>query len=191
MPSLMKTVVSKTGLGTADRLRQTVAAFGKLLDQTMNDIQALEFELQGNHRVDQELEQLRRAAAEWETERARLLGMLEQSKNEHDRALAEVDEAAAIALERQIASAMDRMRAEMKAQGDAERAQLAPENHRARDGAVEVEAARIEGLIQEINQVIENPETELSVVIRKNAERAELESYLKGLRFRLPDRQES
>ena len=86
---------------------------------------------------------------------------------------------------------MDRMRAEMKAQGDAERAQLAPENHRARDEAVEVEAARIEGLIQEINQVIENPETELSVVIRKNAERAELESYLKGLRFRLPDRQGS
>jgi len=43
-------------------------------------------------------------------------------------------------------------------------------------------------LIQEINSVIDNPDTELSVVIRKNAERAELESYLKGLRFRIADR---
>ena len=115
--------------------------------------------------------------------------MLEQTKGEYERAMAETDEAAAIALERQIATAVDRMRAEMRAQWDAERAQLAPENVQARDQAVEAEAARVEGLIQEINRVIENPDTELSVVIRQNAERAELESYLKGLRFRIPDRQ--
>jgi hypothetical protein len=187
----MKTVVSKTALSATDRLRQTVAALGKLLEQTLNDIQALESELQGHHGGDQELEQLRRAAAEWETERARLQATLEQSKSEYSRAMAEVDEAAAIALERQIATAVDRMRAEMKAQWDAEQAQRAPENHPAREEAVEAEAARIESLIREINLVIENPDTELSVVIRKNAERAELESYLKGLRFRVSDRQGS
>ena len=185
----MKTVVSKTALSATDRLRQTVGALGKLLEQTMNDIQALESELKGNHRG--ELEQLRRTAAEWESERARLLATLEQSKSERDRVLAEADEAAAIALERQVATAVDRMRAEMKAQWEVERAQLTPENRQARDEAVAAEAGRVEGLIQEINLVIENPDTELSVVIRKNAERAELESYLKGLRFRVTDRQGS
>src|SRR5438093_8866459 len=173
MRSLMKTVVSKTALSATDRLRQTVAALGKLLEQTLNDIQALESELKNHHRVEPDTEKLRRAAAEWETERARLLAMLEQTKGEYERAMAETDEAAAIALERQIATAVDRMRAEMRAQWDAERAQLAPENVQARDQAVEAEAARVEGLIQEINRVIENPDTELSVVIRQNAERAE------------------
>jgi hypothetical protein len=42
-------------------------------------------------------------------------------------------------------------------------------------------------LIQEISKVVEDPETELSVVIRKNVERAELESYLRGLRFKAPN----
>ena len=184
----MKTGVSKTPLRATDRLRQTVGALGKLLEQTINDLQALESELQ-HHGANHEMEQLRRAAAEWETERARLLVTMEQTKSEYDRTMAEADEAAAIALERQIATAVDRMRAEMKAQWDAERVELAPENRQARDEAVAAEAARVEGLIREINLQIENPDTELSVVIRKNAERAELESYLKGLRFRVPDRQ--
>jgi hypothetical protein len=47
------------------------------------------------------------------------------------------------------------------------------------------ELTRVEGLIQKISDTIEDPETELSVVIRKNAERAELESYLRGLRFKI------
>src|SRR5437867_1564251 len=191
MRSLMKTVVSKTTLNATNRLRQTVAALAKVLEQTLNDIQALESELQDRNRGGKEPEQFTRAAAEWETERATLLATLEQTKSEYNRAMAEADEAAAIALERQLATAVDRTRAEMKVQWDAGRTQLRPENHEARDEAVEAEAARIEGLIQEINQVIENPDTELSVVIRKNAERAELESYLKGLRFRVTDRQGS
>jgi len=49
---------------------------------------------------------------------------MEQTKSQYDRAMAEADEAAAIALERQIATAVERMRAEMKAQWDAERAEL-------------------------------------------------------------------
>src|SRR5207249_3724171 len=114
----METVGTKPALRATDRLRQTVAALAKLLDQTMIDIQALDSELQEHNQVSKELEQLRQAAEE----------------------------------------------------------------------AVQAEAARVEALIQEINSVIDNPDTELSVVIRKNAERAELESYLKGLRFRIADR---
>jgi len=147
----METVGTKPPLRATDRLRQTVAALAKLLDQTMSDLQALDSELQ-------------------------------------ERAVAETDEAAAIALDRQVSSAVERIRVEMKAQLEEERAKLAPEHLRVAEEAVEAEVARVEALIREVNNVIDNPDTELSVVIRKNAERAELESYLKGLRFRIADR---
>jgi len=183
----METVGTKPALRATDRLRQTVAALAKLLDQTMIDIQALDSELQEHNQVSKELEQLRQAAAEWGIERAKLLAVVDQGRTEN-LAMAETDEAAAIALDRQVTSAVERIRADMRAQLDVERAKLAPEHLRAAEEAVQAEAARVEALIQEINSVIDNPDTELSVVIRKNAERAELESYLKGLRFRIADR---
>jgi chromosome segregation ATPase len=51
--------------------------------------------------------------------------------------------------------------------------------------AVEAEISRVEGLLNEILSIIENPNTELSTVIRKNVEKAELDSYLKGILFTL------
>jgi chromosome segregation ATPase len=201
------------------------------------------------HQLNQELERLRQTVGDWEAERARLVAdcehanrLLEQSRQEHDRALAEVDEAAAIALERQIAAAVERGRAELTGQWDAERAKLIAERNRAQqrladsaseyeqqlahsqnnapaeltseldelrreleqakraaavpaavpapqasveNPAIEAEVARVEKLIQAISQVVENSETELSIVISKSVERAELESYLRGLRFKL------
>jgi hypothetical protein len=49
------------------------------------------------------------------------------------------------------------------------------------------EIQRVEGLIKEVSVLIEDPTTELSSVIRKNVERAELESYVKGIQFALND----
>src|SRR5262249_19543756 len=49
--------------------------------------------------------------------------------------------------------------------------------------AITVEVARVEGLITEISRVTDNPETDFSTVIRKNVEKAELDSYLKGIKF--------
>lgn len=49
--------------------------------------------------------------------------------------------------------------------------------------ALEAEVARVEQMIQAISAIIDAPETELSLVIRKNVERAEFESYLRGIRF--------
>jgi len=184
----METVGTKPPLRATDRLRQTVAALAKLLDQTMIDIQALDSELQEHNQVSKELEQLRQATAEWGIERAKLLALVDHGRTENGRAMAETDEAAAIALDRQVTSAVERIRADMRAQLDVERAKLAPEHLRVAEEAVEAEVARVEALIREVNNVIDNPDTELSVVIRKNAERAELESYLKGLRFRIADR---
>ena len=45
------------------------------------------------------------------------------------------------------------------------------------------EVHRVEESIRSISAIIDAPETELSIVIRKNVERAELEAYLKGIRY--------
>lgn len=50
------------------------------------------------------------------------------------------------------------------------------------------EVARIQSQIDDINQKLADPMLELSAEIRLNRERAELEAYLKGLRFNIsPD----
>jgi len=45
------------------------------------------------------------------------------------------------------------------------------------------ELARVQAKLAEVTSIIEDPNTELSVVIRKNVEKLELEAYLKGLRY--------
>jgi chromosome segregation ATPase len=53
------------------------------------------------------------------------------------------------------------------------------------DPSIASEVARIENVIHAITAVIDNPDTELSMVIRKNVEKAELDAYLKGILFSL------
>jgi len=196
--------MSKTAVRRTDRLNQTVEALARLLDQVMTDIQVLDSEMQ-----EQELK--------------------------HGRAAAELDEAAAIALEVQVSAALNRMRTELTQQFEAERAVLVAERNRAQQRladtasdherqlaeaidnvrsqlmeeieglrrqleeakltagqaaassketeSIRAEIARVERLILETSQIVESSETDLSIVIRKNVERAELQSYLKGLRF--------
>src|SRR6516162_10131653 len=120
MRPFMETVMTKPTLKGTDRLAQTMAALARLLDQTMNDIQALDSEFQEElgHSAESlkiameeaernlhEIKQLREAAASWEGERARLQaecerakGLADQAQQDHTKALAETDEAAAIAL---------------------------------------------------------------------------------------------
>jgi hypothetical protein len=45
------------------------------------------------------------------------------------------------------------------------------------------EIARTQAKLAEVTRIIDDPATELSVVIRKNVEKLELEAYLKGLRY--------
>ena len=47
----------------------------------------------------------------------------------------------------------------------------------------DVEEARIEALMQQLSTLIDDPATELAIVIRKTVERAQLDFYLKGLRY--------
>jgi chromosome segregation ATPase len=48
---------------------------------------------------------------------------------------------------------------------------------------VVAEEVRVEELIRDLSTIIDDPATELSAVIRKTVERAQLDFYLKGLRF--------
>jgi hypothetical protein len=45
------------------------------------------------------------------------------------------------------------------------------------------EIERVESLIRDISSVINDPNAELPVVIQKDVERSELESYVRGIRF--------
>jgi chromosome segregation ATPase len=51
--------------------------------------------------------------------------------------------------------------------------------------AIRAEVSRVESQIGQIISIIDNPDTELSTVIRKNVEKAELDAYLKGIFFSL------
>jgi hypothetical protein len=51
--------------------------------------------------------------------------------------------------------------------------------------AIDEEVKRVEELAAEIARLIDDPETELATVIRKNVERAALDAYLKGILFSL------
>jgi chromosome segregation ATPase len=50
---------------------------------------------------------------------------------------------------------------------------------------IDEEVKRVEDLTTEIARLIDDPETELATVIRKNVERAALDAYLKGILFSL------
>src|SRR5438876_75415 len=49
--------------------------------------------------------------------------------------------------------------------------------------AIEAEVSRVESLIKEVVALMDDPDTELSTIIRKNVEKAELDAYLKGIMF--------
>jgi hypothetical protein len=48
---------------------------------------------------------------------------------------------------------------------------------------IQEEITRVEGTLAEVTKLIDDPASALSTVMRKNLEKAEIESYLKGIRF--------
>ena len=66
---------------------------------------------------------------------------------------------------------------------EAERSRFATAAGSGHEVAVVAEVARVQNRIADIGKLIENPSTELSMVIRKNVERVELNAYLEGIRF--------
>lgn len=117
-------------------------------------------------RLNSELTKVAQAAVQWEAERARLNGEIER--------LARLEAAAQVEVERVQASLKESALA-------AQTAVTMPMNHE----ALTAEIDRVSVIIRELSAVIEDPTIELSLIIRKNVERAELESYVKGIRFAL------
>jgi hypothetical protein len=120
------------------------------------------------NRLNSEVDRLTKSSVQWETERTKLTGEVER--------LARVQAATQLAAEQAITA----MKAMSGSKGGG-----AINGGAINSEAVTKEIERVEGLVQQISDLIENPVTELSTVIRKNVERAELESYLKGIRFAL------
>ena len=135
-------------------------------------VESVRMELQAEaERLRDELIQIKQKAKQWETERAqmaadseRLNRQIADAKAEHTRLSVEVSSA--------------------KAEASAATSRASQITFKPPE-AVEAEIARIAFQIENITKLIDDPATELSVVIRKNVERAELDSYLKGIRFAL------
>jgi len=117
-------------------------------------------------RLNNEVTRLTQVGAKWETERARLTAEVEH--------LARVQAATQAEAEKAFAAAKAAISSVAK-----------PATPLTDNEALTAEMERVQRLIQEISALIEDPATELSTVIRKNVERAELEAYLKGIRFAL------
>ena len=140
----------------------------KLEEQFKNKIAevATQFESE-RERLNTELSGIVQTRAQWEAERARLNGELVQ--------LAQVQAATQAQAEKAIAA----MKAASATTATAKPAAAVNSE------ALSKEIERVEGAIKQISALIEDPATELSTVIRKNVERAELDSYLKGIRYAL------
>jgi len=133
--------------------------FGKRIAELSNEWQ------EERNRLSSELSKSSQATVHWEAERARLMGELERMSRVQAATQAEAEKAIMA----------------MKAATSA--AKNAKGGVGVNSEALNGEIGRVEGLIKEISALIEDPAAELSVVIRKNVERAEMESYLKGIRY--------
>jgi chromosome segregation ATPase len=141
-------------------LNETRSKFEEQLKTRLAEM-AAEWDAERN-RLSGEIDRLTKSSAQWETERTKLTGELER--------LTRVQAATQLEAEQAITA----MRALSGSKGGT-----------TNSAALTKEIERVEGLVKQISDLIENPVTELSTVIRKNVERAELESYLKGIRFAL------
>jgi len=144
----------------SDARKNLEAQFAK----TMADLSA-EWQEERN-RLKAELSKMAQAKVQWEVERVRLNGELER--------LGRIQAATQVEAERAILAV--KVTATDAAKSRAGGVSLNSQ-------AVTTEIGRVQSLIKDISTVIEDPATELTAIIRKNVERAELESYLRGIRF--------
>jgi hypothetical protein len=195
-----------------DRVLEALSTLAALLDRTINEVKGLDSTFQERvlQAVQEKEASLKREAAQkleealaeertkfeaqlktkladiksdWETERSRLSGEVNrvtqtatQWELERTRLTGEIEKLARVqaATQAEAEKAIAAMRA-----AAASKSGTASINSE----ALAKEVERVEVLVKQISDLIENPATELSTVIRKNVERAELESYLKGIRF--------
>lgn len=151
-----------------DLSRRFQAELQTALDTLRSDFQTererLNAEFNGEReRLNKELRFAADASSELQVERSKLIAEVQR-------------------LKASAASELERVRAEAEASIASATSAYAVSSGAARKLPQE-EIVQIEQKLAEVIHVIDNPATELSVVIRKNVEKLELEAYLKGLRY--------
>jgi hypothetical protein len=171
------------------------------LEELQRQKQSLERELQDarntsedeRRRLNAQTERLEQQLQRMSDTRQRVSDeVVDQLRKQYDQKLQEaIQQKTQLALELQAASALlESERARLSAKL-AEPSKGADHKGTIATEAISAEISRVEALISEIVAVIDNPETELSTVIRKNVEKAELDSYLKGILFSMGRKHEA
>jgi hypothetical protein len=124
----------------------------------------------------------------WEEEKARMIAEMEQlrltAQGKFPRLKLPVDNRAK---EKELEGRIAAMQKEIELERASAKLQIQMLERQISESrqAVETEADRVRKLTSEITIKINDPATELSTVIRKNVELAELNSYLKGMQYYL------
>ena len=162
-----------------------------------------EWQLQEAHRDKETLrKELQKARNEWDDERRRLNShsdrlqqQLQRVSETRERVSKEVVDQLRLQYEQKIQEAIEQkthLAQELQTAStflEAERARLSTVQKTTGAGlppeAIVSEVTRVESLLNEIIAVVDDPDTELSTMIRKNVEKAELDAYLRGILFTL------
>jgi EAL and modified HD-GYP domain-containing signal transduction protein len=148
-----------------------------LLDGKRSANEVVQSKMQEIDELEKKLGEVTLEKSAWEEQIAGLKSEMEQiragAEKQRLEAIADAEAAAEIRLAQ--------VRTHVKQESEQREQQPARTNADA--GAIEAEIARIVAEINELSEKIESPATDLSAQIRYNRERAELEAYVKGLRF--------
>jgi hypothetical protein len=139
--------------------------------------------------------QMQEAQTAWEAERRQLEQQLQRMSETRDRVSNDVVDQLRKQYEQKLQDAI-RQKSQLATELQSASALLETERTRhvaaqaaGKSGldtsALTAEVSRVETMLTEVIAVIDNPDTELATVIRKNVEKAELDAYLKGILFSL------
>ena len=192
-----------------DHAGQLQQAFVKAQAQ----IQAYEVAARSSKPAEAQAEQLRRekdalqkefqeARSAWTSERHRLIteierleGQIQRVSKSGERVNNEIVEQLRMQYEERLQEAIQQktqLTQQLQSASsllEAERARLSAAHTNGESAidkfAITAEVARVEALIGEIIAIIDDKDTELSTIIRKNVEKVELDAYLRGILFAL------
>src|SRR5881296_2809281 len=166
---------------------QTYEASARAPNPSEAQIEQLRREKEG---LQTELQETRRA---WEAERRqlkkeieRLEGQIQRVSESQDRVSKEIVDQLRKQYEQRLQEAIQEKNQLTGKLLEAERTPRSggqTKNSGLDNTAIAAEVSRVESLIKELVALMEDPDTELSTIIRKNVEKAELDAYLKGIMF--------
>ncbi len=166
---------------------QTYEATARAPNPSEAQIEQLRREKEG---LQTELQETRRA---WEAERRqlkkeieRLEGQIQRASESQDRVSKEIVDQLRKQYEQRLQEAIQEKNQLTGKLLEAERTPRSggqTKNSGLDNTAIAAEVSRVESLIKELVALMEDPDTELSTIIRKNVEKAELDAYLKGIMF--------